>query len=53
LVESFKLVPRPLDDCPRPESGKLRLNLHHTCFGQKTKNSAKRRAPALEKQESG
>jgi len=25
LVESFKLVPRPLDEGPRPKSGKLRL----------------------------
>jgi hypothetical protein len=35
LVESFKLVPRPLDVGPRPKSGKLRLNLHGTCFGGK------------------
>jgi hypothetical protein len=27
------LVPRPSDEDPRPESGKLRLNLHGTCFG--------------------
>jgi hypothetical protein len=27
LVESFKLVPGPLDEGPRPRSGKLRLNL--------------------------
>jgi hypothetical protein len=53
LVESFKLVPRPpLDDGPRPKSGKLRLNLHGTCFGGKInwfgpKNSAKKRAPDL------
>ncbi len=33
LVKSFKLVPRPLDEGPRPKSGKLRLNLHGTCFG--------------------
>jgi hypothetical protein len=25
LVKSFKLVPRPLDDGPRPKSGKLKL----------------------------
>jgi hypothetical protein len=58
LVESFKLVPRPLDEGPRPKSGKLRLNLHGICFGGKInwfgpKNSAKRRAPDLENQESG
>jgi hypothetical protein len=33
LVENFKLVPRPIDEGPRPKSGKLRLNLHGTCFG--------------------
>jgi len=52
------LVPRLLDKDPRPKSGKLRLNLHGTCFGGKInwfgpKNSAKRRAPDLENQESG
>jgi hypothetical protein len=35
LVESFKLVPRPLDEGSRPKSGKLGLNLHGTCFGGK------------------
>jgi hypothetical protein len=25
LVEIFKLVPKPLDEGPRPKSGKLRL----------------------------
>jgi hypothetical protein len=58
LVERFKLVPRPLDEGPRPKSGKLRVNLHGSCFGGKInwfrpKNSAKRRAPDLENQESG
>jgi hypothetical protein len=58
LVESSKLVPRPLNEVPRPESGKLRLNLHGTYFGGKItwfrpKNSAKGRAPDLENQESG
>jgi hypothetical protein len=58
LVKSFKLVPRSLDEGPRPKSGKLRLNLQGTCFGGKInwfgpKNSAKRRAPDLENQESG
>jgi hypothetical protein len=28
LVKSFKLVPRPLDEGPRPKSGKLRLIWH-------------------------
>jgi hypothetical protein len=57
LIESFKSVPRPLNEGARPKSGKLRLNLHGTCFGGKInwfrpKNSAKRRAPDLENQES-
>ncbi len=30
-----KLVPRPLDEGPGPKSGKLRLNVHGTCFGEK------------------
>jgi len=52
------LVPRPLDEGPRPKSGILSLNLHGSCFGGKInwlepKNSAKRRAPDLENQESG
>jgi len=58
LVKSFKLVPRSLDKGPRPKSGKLRLNLHGTCFGGKInqfglENSAIRRAPDLKNQESG
>jgi hypothetical protein len=58
MVKNFEWVPRHLDEGPRPKSGKLRLNLHGTCFGGKTnwfgpKNSAKTRAPNLEKQESG
>jgi hypothetical protein len=56
LVKSFKFVPRPLDEGPRPKSGKLRLNLNGTCVGGKInllgpKNSAERRAPDLEKEE--
>jgi hypothetical protein len=35
LVESFKSVPRSLDEGPRPKGGKLRLTLHGTCFGGK------------------
>jgi hypothetical protein len=35
LVKNFKLVPKPLDEGPRPKSGKLRLILHGTCFGGK------------------
>jgi hypothetical protein len=82
LVESFKLVAKPLDKGARPKSGKLRLNLNGTCFGRKIKqfrpksgkieakptwhlfwkenqsvqtekNSAKKRAPDMENQESG
>jgi len=58
LVESFKLVPRPLDERSRPKSGELRLNLHGTCFGGRInwlepKNSVKTRAPDLENQELG
>jgi hypothetical protein len=59
LVESFKLVPRPLDEGPRPKSDKLRLNLlapvlEGKLIGSKDrKNSAKRRASDLENQESG
>jgi hypothetical protein len=28
LAKSHKLDPRPLDEGPKPKSGKLRLNLH-------------------------
>jgi hypothetical protein len=35
VVESFKLVPRPLHEGPRAKSGKLSLNLHGTCSGGK------------------
>jgi hypothetical protein len=57
-MESFTLVLRPLDAGPRPKSGKLKLNLHGTCFGGKInwfgpKNSAKMRATNLENQELG
>jgi hypothetical protein len=35
-LKVLKLVPRPLDECPRPKKWqKLRLNLHGTCFGGK------------------
>jgi hypothetical protein len=34
-LKAFKLVPRPLDEGPRPKIGKLRLNLHDTSFGGK------------------
>jgi hypothetical protein len=43
LVKSFNLVPRPLDEGPKPKSGKLRLNLHGTCFGGKSIGCAKKR----------
>jgi len=56
LVESFKLVPRPLNEGLRPETGKLRLNLHGTCFRGKINwfkqnNSAKGKTPYLENEE--
>jgi hypothetical protein len=35
LGESHKLDPWPLDEGPRPKSGKSRLNLHDTNFGRK------------------
>jgi hypothetical protein len=46
IAKSFKLVLRRLDKGPRPKSGKLRLNLHGSCFGGKIhwfrhRNSAK------------
>jgi hypothetical protein len=57
LVKSFKLVPRFLNEGPRPKSGKLRLNLRGTCLGRKInwfrpKNNGKRRALDLENQKS-
>jgi len=60
-VKGIKLVPRPLDKGPRP-LGKWPIEaktLHGTCSGEKInwfrpkENSAKRRAPDLENQESG
>jgi hypothetical protein len=58
LVESFKLVPRPWNEGPRPKSGKLRLTYMGTCFEGKInwfgpKTSCKTRAPDLENQEWG
>jgi hypothetical protein len=52
-VESFKLVPRPLNEGPRPKNGKLRL-IWHTYFGGKfnwfgPKDNVKIRALYLEK----
>jgi hypothetical protein len=46
-VESFKLVPRPLNEGPRPKNGKLKL-IWHTYFGGKfnwfgPKGSAKKK----------
>ncbi len=37
LVESFKLVPMPLNEGARPKGDKLKLNLNGTCFGEKIK----------------
>jgi hypothetical protein len=58
LVDSFKLVPKAFRQGSKTKSGKLRLNVHGTYFGGKInwfrpENSAKRRAPGLENQESG
>jgi hypothetical protein len=58
LVKSFILFPRPSNEGPRPKGSELKLNLNGTCFGEKIKwfrrkNSAKRRAPDLENEESG
>jgi hypothetical protein len=56
LVESFKLVPRPLNEGPRLKRGKLRLNLHGgTYFREKInwfrpKDDVKGKAPDLENQ---
>jgi hypothetical protein len=52
------LVPRPVDEGPRPKSDELKLNLNGTYFGGKInwfepKKSAKRRAPDLENHELG
>jgi hypothetical protein len=35
-LESIKLDPWPLDEGPRPKSGKLRLNLHGTILEGKS-----------------
>jgi hypothetical protein len=52
LVESFKLVPRPLNEGPRPKSGKLKLNLHGT-KGKSIGSDQENRAPDLENQDLG
>jgi hypothetical protein len=36
LAESHKLDPHPLDESPRPESGKSRLNRHGTILDGKS-----------------
>jgi hypothetical protein len=36
LAESHKLDPWPLDESPRPKSGKLGLNLHGTILEGKS-----------------
>jgi hypothetical protein len=60
LAESFKLVPRPLNQGPRPKSGKFEAKLTYMALvsegksiGSDQKNSAKRRAPDFENQKSG
>jgi hypothetical protein len=55
LFESFKLVPRPLNEGPRLKRGKLRLNLHGTYFREKInwfrpKDDVKGKARDLENQ---
>jgi len=52
-VESFKLVPTPLEEGPRPKSGKYGTCLRGKINWFRAKDSAKRRAPDLENQESG
>jgi hypothetical protein len=39
LDESHKLDSRPLDEGPRPKSGKSRLNLHVTILKEKSSGS--------------
>jgi hypothetical protein len=56
LIQVILLVPRPFHEGPRPKIGKLRLIWH--LFWREInwlgpKDSAKRRAPDLENQESG
>jgi hypothetical protein len=60
LVESFKLVPRSLDEGQRPKSGKIEAKRFHMApvlegesIGSDQKTSAKRRARDLENQKSG
>jgi hypothetical protein len=55
LVESHTLDPQPLDEGPRPKSGKESLNLHDTILeeksiGYKTQKRAHRRAHHLKNQ---
>jgi hypothetical protein len=42
LVESFKSVPRPLDEGPRPKSGKLKLTYKAPVFEGKSIGSTKK-----------
>jgi len=56
IAESHKLDPGPLDEGPRPKSGKLRLNPHGTILEGKSivsdpKKRAPRRAHDLENQD--
>jgi hypothetical protein len=58
IGQSFKLVPRPLVECPRPKSDKLRAKPTWHLFWRvnqlvRIKNSAKRRDSDLENQELG
>ncbi len=58
IGQKLQIGPKVFQRGSKTKSGKLRLNLHGTFFGGKInrlgpKNSAKRRAPDLENQESG
>jgi hypothetical protein len=55
LMRAINWTPWPLDEGPRPKSGKSRLNLHGTILEAKSigwdqKNRAQRRAHDLENQ---
>jgi hypothetical protein len=49
LDESHKLDSHPLDEGPRPKSGKSRLNLHVTILKEKSIGSNSKNKKELEK----
>ncbi len=59
LVETFKLIPRPLDEDPKQKKWQIEAKtymapvLEGKSIGWDQKNSAKSRAPDLKNQESG